>query len=78
MKLTKAQKAAIRDWLKNYDGRHICPFESPKFDDDLPCDYLCPTMFPMLDRRRGMGDLRCPCDVYPLAYVRRVARRAIS
>ena len=75
MKLTKAQKEGIQEWLdiESEDQVLFCPF-----DDPLSFCDVCAEMFPTLAGKRAKFGGRCPCRHYPLTYVRRVARRAIS
>ena len=77
MKLTKAQKAAIRNWLNCEYPNHTCPFDGL----DNGCLEVCPALFPKLVKigiNRIPCETWCPCQNYTLAYVRRIARRAIA
>ena len=81
MKPTEEHKQAIKEWLEKRDAI-LCPFDHSRFrknglwDDDL-CYELCPTIFPTLEARRTKTNI-CPCFVYSIKHVRRVARRVVE
>ena len=80
MKLTAKQKKGIREWLQmpEQDKPDYCPFVDLDID---ACLDICPVMFPKLKRNRditGFFSHWCPCNNYTLAYVIRVARKAVE
>ena len=80
MKLNKAHKKAIKEWLEG--DPCDCPFNYIPLDgwQDV-CYDLCPTLFPRLvklGRARVSGENWCPCNNYTVNYVRRVARRVVE
>jgi len=56
--------AGIR-WQKSTDQKGFCPFTG--FPEEEKCG-VCAALFP------GTLHLVCPCDAYPLSYVRRVVK----
>ena len=69
-KATEADKKLIKKWLLCKNPVSTCPFKSI-----TDCDYFltyCKRFFPQ------KADPFCPCAVYPINYVRRVARELIK
>lgn len=60
-------KKEIEIWLKN--GARGCPFTMPC---RIHAKHLCYQVFP------GLENVDCPCNVYTLKYVIRIAKQAIK
>jgi hypothetical protein len=80
IKLTQAQKEGIQRWLDKEKSRCVlfCPFENCSSNED-ECMTICPVLFPRILKSRGtdIGEW-CPCFVYTLGHVVRVARRILK
>jgi len=75
--LNKKHKDAIKKWLaeeEDSDIKEFCPFRWIVYD----CPgkyYICAELFPKIMDNKYSGV--CPCQVYPLNTVIRVAKKAI-
>jgi hypothetical protein len=79
-KLNGRDIAGIRKWLRadRSDRRYYCPFRwrdhcFKSGDLSSKCSATCWRMFPSLDRPG-----HCPCHMFELPYVTRVARRVVG
>jgi len=61
----------IQLWLENANKRRVCPFKIPARIND--CDR-CHEIFPSNPRVKYL----CPCQLFSLSYVKRVARQVIK
>lgn len=57
-------------WQKSTDQKGLCPFTG------FPADKckVCIALFPKIELPNHPGFSTCPCDAYPLSYVRRVIK----
>ena len=83
MKLSKAKKRMIEEWLElmDCDKEFACPFDPlAPLGRRSECRIVCPELFKTLQKRRdkeGICEVGCPCAHYTLTHVKRIARRAI-
>lgn len=81
--MDKSQKKAIKEWLKDRDGKDICPFTDVKYDGMYRCEAFCKKWFPKVkaqleNKKEYTGCLLCPCQAYSVKYVRKVAKELIK
>jgi len=69
--LTAGNIKGIKEWLDKVDPETFCPFVDRSDDYSNYCSK-CHDLLPSLDE--GI----CPCEVYSLSYLRRVARKVIK
>jgi hypothetical protein len=71
MKLTKQMRKDIEAWLKHEAQEGTCPFEyGAKFRGIDKCK-ICSRGF-------NTGNLSCPCFIFGVEHVRKVAKKALK
>lgn len=79
-RLSKRDRAGIKKWLK-LTAEHAstnCPFQLGRSHTPVMCKFeICEYWFPKCRDPYDFYIRRCPCHLYPIDYVKKVARKML-